>query len=283
MNGTEETIEDLRWGLTASTVLHVVFFLILFFGLPSFFDPLPPVIHPLVPINIVDIGEITNTRIKEDKAEPQPPAPQPKPAPTPPQPQTPPTPPTPPSPPKPDVPEESLTAPKPQQKPKPPEPPKEEAKPKQQPDQLASVLKNVAKLKPEQQQNDSKTNTDNKEKTTSTSQATSNSPALSDRLTISEEDALRRQISQCWNMPVGAREAQNLIVEVLIDVNPDRTVQRAQVVDQLRMASDPFFRSAAEAALRALRNPKCNPLALNPDKYEQWKTIRFNFDPRDMI
>ena len=33
-------------------------------------------------------------------------------------------------------------------------------------------------------------------------------------------------------MPVGARDAQNLIVEVLIEVNPDRTVRSAEIVDQ---------------------------------------------------
>ncbi|NTU76393.1 MAG: cell envelope integrity protein TolA [Alphaproteobacteria bacterium] len=94
---------------------------------------------------------------------------------------------------------------------------------------------------------------------------------------------MRRQIQQCWNMPVGARNAQDLIVEVLIEMNQDRTVRSAEVVDQSRLATDPYFRSAAEAALRALRHPKCSPLELPPDQYEQWKTIRFNFDPRDML
>ncbi len=84
-------------------------------------------------------------------------------------------------------------------------------------------------------------------------------------------------------MPVGARNAETLVVEVLIEVNPDRTVQSAQVVDQMRLGTDPYFRAAAESALRALRNPKCSPLELPPDQYEQWKTIRFNFDPRDML
>ena len=108
-------------------------------------------------------------------------------------------------------------------------------------------------------------------------------PALSDRLTISQEDALRRQISSCWNMPIGARHAENLVVEVLIEVNQDRTVRSAEVVDQMRLSTDSYFRAAAEAALRALRHPRCTPLELPSDQYEQWKTIRFNFDPRDML
>ncbi|HEU0118182.1 MAG TPA: energy transducer TonB, partial [Alphaproteobacteria bacterium] len=111
----------------------------------------------------------------------------------------------------------------------------------------------------------------------------SQAPTLSTRLSISEEDALRRQISQCWNVGIGAKDADKLIVEVIIDVNPDRTVQHAEVVDQTRMMTDGYFRAAGEAALRALNNPKCSPLELPADKYDQWKKIDFTFDPRDQL
>lgn len=276
----------LHVSLVASTLLHVAALLLLYFGLPHMFKPLPPIPRP-IPFEIVDIAAITNTRVKEQQETPdKTPAPPPKPTPPvktevkpqeqqpqPPQPQekaqT--------KPPEPEAPKPSEVL-LPKEKPKPPEPPK--PKP-QQTDQLASVLKNVAKLKPTPPKVDPAEQTDNKSREQSTPK--SMAPSLSDRLTISEEDMLRRQISRCWNMPVGARDAENLIVEVLIDVNPDRTVRSAEVVDSSRMASDPFFRSAAEAALRALRHPMCSPLELPPDKYEQWKTIRFNFDPRDMI
>lgn len=278
VNGEVLLDDELRRCLVVSVVFHICSVLLLYFGLPSLFKPPPGMLHPLVPINIVDIGEITNTRIRDDKSEEEtkPPAPQPV---KPPQQEEQKPPPTP-EPPQPKAAEaeaEALSAPKPMQKPKPPEPPKQETK--QQQDQLTSLLKNVAKMKQESPQSDSKVQSDAKE----TASSSGKGLALGDRLTISEEDALRRQISQCWNMPVGAKEAENLVVEVLIDVNPDRTVRSARVVDELRMASDSYFRSAAESALRALRNPKCSPLELNPDKYEQWKTIRFNFDPRDML
>jgi hypothetical protein len=74
-----------------------------------------------------------------------------------------------------------------------------------------------------------------------------------------------------------------LIVEVLIDVNQDRTVANADIVDKARYASDSFFRAAADAAVRAVRNPRCSPLILPADKYDQWKRIDFTFDPRDML
>lgn len=99
-------------------------------------------------------------------------------------------------------------------------------------------------------------------------------------LTLSEEEALRAQLRQCWNVPAGAMDAQNLLVTVRVVMNPDRTVASADIVDNGQM-SDSFYRTAAEAARRALFI--CQPLALPADKYQDWAQITFNFDPRDMF
>ena len=48
-------------------------------------------------------------------------------------------------------------------------------------------------------------------------------------------------------------------------------------VNQERLI-DPSFRTAAEAAMRAVNNPECSPLLLPQDKYEKWKEINFTFD-----
>lgn len=266
MMATTVNDDGLKSGLLASGTLHALLFLFLYFGLPVIFTP-PPMHHDPVPFEIVEVADITNTRIKDqDAAQPAPPPPPPKPEPAkPPESQAQPTPP------KPQV--EALEAMKPAIKPKPPE----AVKPKT--DEFAKLLKNLEiNKKPDTPKTDSKADTK-----TPTQQAASQAPALSNRLTISQEDLLRRQITQCWNMPIGARDAQSLIVEVAIDVNPDRTVQHAEIVDKSRMATDPFYRAAAEAALRAVYNPKCSPLELPPDQYEQWKHIDFTFDPRDML
>ena len=273
--------DSLKGGLKLSAGLHLALFLFLFFGLPRLVPPLPAH-HGPIPFEIVTIGELTNTRVAEtpeSKPAPPPPAEPPKPQPAPPQPQEKPAPPTPPPPAPPKV-EEKAEALKPQEKPKPIEKPKpaEEAKP--QPDLLASVLKDVSKLKQPPKPAEAKQQpTETKEN----AGATSNAPALASRLMITEEDALRRQIEGCWSPPIGARDAQNLIVDITIDVNQDRTVASAEVVDKSRYGSDPFFRAAGDAAIRAVRNPKCSPLQLPPEKYEQWKRITFTFDPRDML
>ena len=87
-------------------------------------------------------------------------------------------------------------------------------------------------------------------------------------MTISEIDVLRQQIAGCWNIAAGARQAEALSVEIEMRMNPDATVRTARVVDGARMNSDPFFRAAAESALRALSHPDCIPLKLPVGKYE---------------
>jgi len=278
---------SLRNSLIISTCLHIGMLVFMYFGLPHVFKPLPPLLRP-IPIDIVEIGAITNTRIgKEEEAKPiasqsTKPEPPQKTEIKPPEPANKPE--VKPTEQKAEKAEDLALLPKPKEKPVPPKQVEAEKR-QEQPDQLASVLKNVAKLKPQGAKSD-EPKADAKRgaaNVTGGAQEGGFGPALSDRLTISQEDALRRQIQQCWNIPAGARNAESLVVEVLIEMNPDRTVREARVVDQNRMATDPFFRAAAESALRALRNPKCTPLELPPDQYEQWKTILFNFDPRDML
>ena len=111
----------------------------------------------------------------------------------------------------------------------------------------------------------------------------SNIQRLSDRLTISEEDALRAQLSECWFVVAGAKDAQDLVVVVHLTMNPDRTVRTAQLADDSRYGRDQFYTAAADSALRAVKNPQCSPLNLPPNKYDKWKTITVRFDPRDMF
>jgi hypothetical protein len=106
---------------------------------------------------------------------------------------------------------------------------------------------------------------------------------LGQRMTMSEEDALRNQLERCWNVPFGAKDAENMIVEIFMVINPDRTLREARVVNLGRYNSDSFFRAAADSALRAVRSPLCSPFHLPPDKYNTWSTVTVTFNPRDMF
>ena len=72
-----------------------------------------------------------------------------------------------------------------------------------------------------------------------------------------------------------------MVVQLRIQVRPDRTVQNVTIEDQGRLGQDPTFRAVAESARRAV--DKCSPLILPPGKYAIWRDINLNFRPQDAI
>ncbi|MGB8275896.1 MAG: energy transducer TonB, partial [Alphaproteobacteria bacterium] len=163
-----------------------------------------------------------------------------------------------------------------------PKPKQKPAKPEKKPpppDLLASVLKTVEKLKsqPPSPAPETETKSDRPAPPSFDARAP---------ITISQIDAIRRHFEKCWNIPAGAREAENLMVEVKVELDPDAYVQRAEIVDQTRTATDPFYRAAAESALRAVLNPVCRSLkeiALPPERYDEWKDMIISFNPKQMV
>jgi outer membrane biosynthesis protein TonB len=128
---------------------------------------------------------------------------------------------------------------------KPIEKPAEKLKPEKD---FSSVLKNLSADKEAPKPPAPETNlTDVKE---SAPDSGENAP-LGEKMTMSEEDALRSQLEKCWNVPYGAKDAEDMVVEIYLVINPDRTLREAKVVDQSRYNSDTFYRAAADSALRA--------------------------------
>ncbi|MET4805323.1 cell envelope integrity protein TolA [Limibacillus sp. MBR-115] len=172
----------------------------------------------------------------------------------------------------------SPAPPVPLEKPKPPqlaEKPQEKEPVKKADSSLDSILNNVLKdLKPAAKEQD-------QPKKDPQPQPTETAQLSSKPMTISEIDAIRRKIEGCWNVPAGARNAENLIVEIRLFMNPDGTVSQAEVVDRARMGGDPFYRAAAESALRAVF--RCQPLPVPLKKYDTWRQITMRFDPSKML
>ena len=278
--------------LVYSLLIHVVFMVFTAVGLP-YVSRDPVTIAPPVTVELVDISELTQTtkvsapkkseKIKESftKAPPQKrPAPPKVDALAPPdlsQPRAPnlkkedvanadpiPTP-------------EALKKPvkKPEMPKKKPKLAKKKEPQKAQTQDFQSLLKNLATDVAEQNDLTDKAKADAAEKSQVASLAT--------RMTISEQDALRRQLTQCWNIMAGAKFAENIVVKIRISMNPDRTIKQASIADKGRYNRDSHFRAAADAAVRALRDPRCTPLQLPLDKYDQWKIMVINFDPRDIL
>lgn len=284
-----------------SVLFHTVIMVIGYFGLP-YIQREPAMTDTPIMVEIVNVSELTNAPApkpkpekkpeKEAEKKPPPPKKSPKTAAPPP--------------PKAKDPEVAALPPEPKPKAKPKPKPKPEAKPKPKPkrklakakprrkpkppDAFTSVLKTVEKLKERPPPKEKKKEDKKPEKKESfeqqMAQALMSRTARHDptrALAISEIDLVRQQIRECWNLPAGAKEAENLSIEIKMAMNPDGTVRQARILDQNRLQSDPFFRAAAESALRAVLNPHCNPLKLPPEKYQQWQNMILIFDPRDMF
>ena len=307
-------------GMVLSAVLHVVLGSLLIIGLPRLFDPAPPEEMPIA-VQLVTVAPETrathpNPNLPRPDAKPEvpeveAPAPKPQPKPEPPipapvppsagavsqpadepaPPEAKPAPPPPPKPPEPKPeakPVEKLEVPKPREKPEPPrqlaklEAKPEEKKPEEKkydPRQFDALLKNLA---PVHTAMTADARPENPRPTAARASSQPKAP-LGSQLTTSELDMVRHQIAQCWNVPAGARDAKNLVVEIKVIVDPDGTVRQATIVDQGRPGGDPFYRAAAESARRAFFNPQCRPLHLPAEKYAIWKDLVVDFSPRDIL
>lgn len=286
---------SMKTPVVASAILHFILFIVTAFGIP-FIARDHEILSQPISIEIVPIDELTQTnrvaapvKPKEEKRDLPPPV-QEKPSPpkmaeeTPPEIEKPKPP---------EIKEEVKAPPVEQLAPPKPEKKKEEPKPKEKPKPKPEVTKTEKKKETQDFNSLLKNLTpDVKEEQPVESVETAENSAvdsaiaqLSDRLTMSEMDALRHQLQGCWNLgaSAGGRYAEELVVAVRVQINRDRTVLNAAVVDMGRYQRDSAFQAAADAALRALRNPRCTPLAVPPDKYNTWKNTIINFDPSDML
>ncbi len=219
-----------------------------------------------------------------------PPSPPPPPAPEPPKPSPPPPPPPPdpipaPKPPEPKPEPPKPEPPKPEAKPEPPKPLAKPAPPKpdktKQDQQFDDLLKNLSAKATQMEKQDTPPKP-TKQVASAPASAQPNAP-LGSQLTTAEKDLIIAQIEKCWSPPIGAKDAKNLVITLKVQLATDGTAQSVQIVDQGRYNSDGFFRAAADSAVRAIRNPNCVPLKVPPDKFDQWKNMTLNFDPRDLL
>lgn len=260
-----------------SAALHAAAFVATFIAWPYVAPPILP--SDVVPVEILSVAEETNIAPQQEAPEP-PPEPQQlalqMPEPPPPQFEEPPPPPiedeAPALEPEPDPPPET--------KPQPPQPrfalATPRAKPKPEPKKpefdLSQIDKAIARAEKQQAA---------PEAPPPQAKQTVRGAGAQSALTMSEIDALRSQMSKCWNvLAIGAPDPSALVLRVRVFLNEDGTVASApQLVDQARLG-DPYFRAAADAAIRAIH--MCGPYELPPEKYSHWSEIVITFDPRDM-
>ena len=103
------------------------------------------------------------------------------------------------------------------------------------------------------------------------------------RQTMSISVAIQKKIEdQCWNPPSGALDAGSLKVKVYMYLTLDGELTRVFAEDYTRMNGP--LKVAADSALRAVR--MCAPysdLKLPKNMYDQWREVIMNFDPSGML
>jgi outer membrane biosynthesis protein TonB len=291
----------MQLSLIISLGLHALIILVAYFGIPLLPDREIVVEAPIV-VEIINIDDMSNVPAPAPKAKdkpepekPEPPKEKPKPPPPAPvkpapEPEAEPEPaPEPKAEPIPEKKVEKKPEPKPEVvKPKPrletvklskkPQPPKVE------PD-FTSLMKNLdlkTSPKAEKKKEDQPKLDDFAKDIAAAIKKPSQNSDPSRPMSITEIDALRQHIAKCWNPPIGAKDAENLKIEIEVTMNPDATPRAASIGSRSNL-SDPFYRAAAESALRAVNNRRCWPYPLSPETYDQWQDLRLVFDPKELL
>lgn len=274
-------------GRVYSALLHALFLFFIVFGLPSFMVPPPPEEPVAITVELLPISNISNVKPSEtppqeeqkpeekqaEQKKPSPPVKTAEAAPPPPE-------------------ADAVPIPdKEKEKPKKEEPPKEKKeekvaekkkeKPKQ--DDLAAILKAV-KETAQKQKKDEKKDAKKPDDSSSPSKSVSSQYNPTLPMSLSEKDAIMSQIARCWSVPAGAKDAQNLVVVVDAEYAQDGNYTKVAISNESlsRYQADPFFRAAADAAVRAVQ--RCSPLAgLPPEKYDTWRQMELRFDPKYML
>ena len=161
---------------------------------------------------------------------------------------------------------------------------------KKQAQALTGVMQNLAKAKQVNEDAEKKRRAQERkkaaEKVNKTLTATTGNALKAPKAPViapmgpSDFDRLRAHLSKCWDLPVGSAGADTLIVDIIVTSDRDGTVLSAEIKDKTRYKIDRAFKAAAAEAQRATL--ECSPLPLPPEKYDQWKSFVFAFDPRSL-
>ncbi len=159
---------------------------------------------------------------------------------------------------------------------------------KQRKEALSGVMQNLAKAKAVSEDAEKKRR--EKERKEAAETLTSNLTTAAGNATrapekpvvgplgLSDIDRIRQHVSSCWSPPIGTAGANTLIVDIIVTLDGEGKVLTAEVDNKMRLVTDRTYRVAADEAIRTMF--KCSPLPVPLDKYEQWKSFIFGFDPK---
>jgi len=106
------------------------------------------------------------------------------------------------------------------------------------------------------------------------------STPLGPPLTGGEKDGLVLAVQQCWNVPIGLQNADNLVVVIAMELTRDgKLAGNPKLIDPPGPPTG-TIKQAFEAGRRALI--RCAPYDLPREKYEQWRQVEVVFNPEKM-
>ena len=100
------------------------------------------------------------------------------------------------------------------------------------------------------------------------------------KVSQNELEALKARLIKLWNIPAGARNPDELRVEIRVRLGRDGRLSAPPMV--LTSGHSPAFQASREAAVRALFQGQPFDM-LSPATYEEWKELDILFDPREMF
>lgn len=83
----------------------------------------------------------------------------------------------------------------------------------------------------------------------------------------------------CWNIQAGGELAASQVPKIQFELNQDGSVRGEPRV--MNPQGNPQFQLAADAAKSAVL--RCAPFPLPADKYQLWRRVTLDFDPREMF
>lgn len=101
-------------------------------------------------------------------------------------------------------------------------------------------------------------------------------------LTITPGDYIRTKMEPCWLIDKGAKNYQNLRVEVRLELSEKGEIDLLNITNSAQIIASPNngWRAARENVVSALN--ECAPYdGLRTLDYDEWKTMKLNFQPGD--
>ena len=97
-------------------------------------------------------------------------------------------------------------------------------------------------------------------------------------LTSSEQDILKKQLFNCWSVPLGLPKNKDLKVRINLMLRSDGTVLNTEVLSHENV-NKKFYKVLANSVLKAIR--ACEPLKVPPTATGGWRQLQLIFDPAE--